>query len=100
MSGVYSEFKRDHPTHQLMRDKVQKHAEDQSTIDAIANGTFVRPKPKAVYGQYSEDFIRFFGQNKWFKRAQNAVNVIFKEFNLPSEKEMRVEKGKLFLRCV
>ena len=98
MSG-YSEFKREHPTHQLMRDKIQEHAEAQSTIDAIANGTYVRPKPKVIYGPYADDFARFFG-DKWAKKAQNAVSVIFKEFNLPSEKELRGGKGKLFKMCV
>ena len=41
----------------------------------------------------------FFG-DKWAKKAQNAVSIIFKEFKLPSEKELRGGKGKLFKMCV
>jgi hypothetical protein len=80
-----------------MVEKIKAHAEDARTKEAIADGTYSRQKPKSIYVQYSDDFIHFFGEEKWSKKSQNAVSNFFKEFNLPSEKEMKDERGKIFM---
>ena len=91
-SNTLRQFKKDHPTYQLMVDEIEKHAADSSTISAIADGTYQRPKPKEIYSKHETSLRDYFGE-EWQKKAQNAVNYIMKSCDLPTLHTMK-KKGQ------
>ena len=87
-NSLYFKFKKDHPTYQLMVDEIEKHASDSSTTAAIADGTYQRPKPKAIYSKHETSLRDYFGE-ECQKKAQNAVNYIMKSCDLPTSHTMK-----------
>ena len=91
-NSLLSQFKKDHPMHQLMVQEFSNHTKDPKTIGAIANGTYIRPRPKTIYRKHAASLDDFFG-SEWQKKAQNAVHYIMKQQNLPTQKEMIKRHG-------
>ena len=55
-----------------MVQEISKHTKDPKTVETIGNGTYVRSRPKTIYGKHSASLEDFFG-DEWQKKAQNAV---------------------------